>query len=63
MNELTHQDSQDLVDIWSDLNNQLIEQVNLGEKPIQVRINENHKRRIEAFRTWLTHHQGKTIKG
>jgi hypothetical protein len=63
MNELTHQDSQDLVDIWNDLNNQLIQQANLGEKPIQVRISENHERRVEAFRIWLTHHEGKSIKG
>ncbi len=63
MNELTHQDCQDLVDIWNDLNDQLIHQANRDEKPIQERINENHNRRVEAFRTWLTHHQGKSIKG
>jgi hypothetical protein len=63
MTELTHQDHQDLVDIWSDLNDQLIHQANRGENPIQARINENHERRVEAFRTWLNHHQGKVVKG
>lgn len=63
MKELTHQDCQDLVEIWNELNDQLIHQANRGENPIQERINENHNRRIEAFRTWLTHHQGKSIKG
>ena len=63
MIELTYQDCQDLVDIWNDLNNQLIQEANRGETPIQERINENHKKRIDAFRLWLTHHKGKSING
>jgi hypothetical protein len=49
MIELTHQDSQDLVDIWNDLNNQLIQEANRGEAPIQERINENHKKGLMLF--------------
>ncbi len=63
MTELTHQDCQDLVDIWNELNDQLVHQANRGETPIQEHMNENHKKRIDAFRRWLTHHQGKVIKG
>ena len=61
MNNITDQDCQDIVDIWSDLNNQLIMAANDNSTPIQEHINAIHQKKINAFQLWLKMHNSKTL--
>lgn len=61
MNEITHQDCQDLQDMFNDINHALVLKMNEQPGPHQPLVNEAHQQRVTALRNWLDARQGKVL--